>query len=353
MNTEQITKLERSIQNMRDKTSRIYFLVQDTQGNAKASVSYIYDMALSLKRSGYNSIILHEKNDYIGVSEWLGEEYMDELPHKSIDGQNLEVSPEDLIVIPEIYGFIMDQITKLPCGKIVLSQSYDYIFETLQPGQTWSQLGFLKCITTSEKQKEYIESVMRNVSVDVIEPVISDKFKKSEHPPKTIIAIHTREHRDTINLVKTFYTKYPQYRWITFRDLRGLTMSDFANGVKEAFVSVWIDLTGSFGTFPLESMKCGVPTIGLVPNMVPDWMNEDNGIWINNQNMTVDVVSDFIQNWLEDNINPELYTNMESSVSKFTNKSDFESNTVSIFDKMISTRMESFSEQLNKLETIE
>jgi hypothetical protein len=353
MNTEQITKLEKSIQNMRDKTSRIYFLVQDTKGNAKASVSYIYDMALSLKRSGYNSIILHEKNDYIGVSEWLGEEYMDELPHKSIDGQNLEVSPEDLIVIPEIYGFIMDQITKLPCGKIVLSQSYDYIFETLQPGQTWSQLGFLKCITTSEKQKEYIESVMRNVSVDVIEPTISDKFKKSEHPPKTIVAIHTREHRDTINLVKTFYTKYPQYRWITFRDLRGLTMSDFANGIKEAFVSVWIDPTGSFGTFPLESMKCGVPTIGLVPNMVPDWMNEDNGIWINNQNMTVDVVSDFIQNWLEDNINPELYTNMESSVSKFTNKSDFESNTVSIFDKMISTRMESFSEQLNKLETIE
>jgi len=337
MNTEQITKLEKSIQNMVDKLSRIYFLVQDTRGNAKASVSYIYDMALTLKRNGYNSIILHEKNDYMGVSDWLGEEYMDELPHH----------------IPEIYGFIMDQITKLPCGKIVISQSYDYIFETIQQGQTWSQLGFLKCITTSEKQKDYTESVMRNVSVDVIEPVISVKFNKSEYPAKTIIAIHTREHRDTINLVKTFYTKYPQYRWITFRDLRGLTVSEFSNGIKEAFVSVWIDQNSSFGTFPLESMKCGVPVIGLVPNMVPEWMNEDNGIWINNQNMVIDVISDFIQNWLEDNINPELYTTMESSVSKVTNKSDFDNNVVSIFGKMISTRIESFSEQLNKLETIE
>jgi glycosyltransferase involved in cell wall biosynthesis len=100
-------------------------------------------------------------------------------------------------------------------------------------------------------------------------------------------------------------------------------------------------------------MKCGVPVIGLVPNMVPEWMNEDNGIWINNQNMVVDVISDFIQNWLEDNINPELYTTMESSVSKVTNKSDFDNNVVSIFGKMISTRIESFSEQLNKLETIE
>lgn len=353
MNSEQITKLEKSIQNMRDKVCRIYFLVQDTKGNAKASVSYIYDMALTLKRNGYNSIILHEKNDYEGVSEWLGEEYMEELTHRSIDGQNLEISPEDLIIIPEIYGFIMDQITKLPCGKIVISQSYDYIFETLQPGQTWSQLGFLKCITTSEKQKDYIESVMRNVSVDVIEPIISEKFYKSEFPSKTIVSIHTREHRDTINLVKAFYTKYPQYRWITFRDLRGLTTSDFANGIKESFVSVWIDEISSFGTFPLESMKCGVPTIGLVPNMVPDWMNEDNGIWINNKNMIIDVISDFVQNWLEDNINPELYTNMESSVSKFTNRSEFDDKVLSIFDKMIFTRIESFSEQLNKLETIE
>ena len=57
----------------------------------------------------------------------------------------------------------MDQITKLPCGKVVLCQAYDHIFETLQPGQTWSQLGFHKCITTSEKQKEYVGSAMRNI----------------------------------------------------------------------------------------------------------------------------------------------------------------------------------------------
>jgi len=31
-----------------------------------------------------------------------------ELPHKPIEGQNLEISPEDFIVIPEIFGFIMD-----------------------------------------------------------------------------------------------------------------------------------------------------------------------------------------------------------------------------------------------------
>ena len=158
MTNEQISKLEMAILNMEEKKSRIYFLVQDTKGNAKASVKYIYQMAMSLKKSGYNAIILHEKPDYFGVSSWLDESYMNELEHKPIEGTNLEVSPEDLIVVPELYGFIMEQIKKLPCGKIVLSQSYDYIFDTLQPGDTWSQFGFLKCITTSEKQKEYLEN---------------------------------------------------------------------------------------------------------------------------------------------------------------------------------------------------
>lgn len=352
MTNEQISKLELAISNMKEKKSRIYFIVQDTKGNAKASVKYIYDLAMSLKSAGYNPIMLHEKPEYHGVSDWLGENYM-EIEHRPIEGSNLEISPDDLIIIPELYGFIMDQITNLPCGKIVLSQGYDFVFETLQPGQTWNSLGFLKCITTSEKQKEYLEGAMRNVSYDVIEPYISDDFVKNEFPPKTIINIHTRDHRDTINLIKHFYAKFPQYRWITFRDLRGLSQNEFANAMKESFVSVWVDQTSSFGTFPLESMKMGIPVIGLVPDLVPSWMNENNGIWINNKTILVDVISDFIQNWLEDNLNPELFTEMEKTVSNLITKEDFDKNVVSLFEKLIKTRLESFESQLNKLQTVE
>lgn len=353
MNQEQISKLENSIENMKNKTMRIYFLVQDTKGNAKASVRYIYQMAMSLKKSGYNTIILHEKPDYFGVSSWLDESYMNELEHKPIEGTNLEVSPEDLIVVPELYGFIMEQIKKLPCGKVVLSQSYDYIFDTLQPGDTWSQFGFLKCITTSEKQKEWIKNTMRSVSIDVVEPVISDNFKKQVLPPKTVINIHTRDHRDTTNTIKAFYSRFPQYRWFTFRDLRGLSESDFSEKMKDSFVSIWVDPIAGYGTFPLESIKMGIPVIGVVPNMVPEWMNENNGIWINNPNILVDVIADFIQNWLEDNINPELYTEMEKTSEKLITVEKFEENVNNVFNEMIQTRLNTFSEQLTKLETIE
>ena len=352
MNSEHIKKLEKSIQSMKDKKSRIYFVVQDTKGNAKASVRYTYQVAYTLYKNGYNPIILHETKEYFGVTDWLGEKYMNDLQHKSIEEGNLEISPDDLLIIPEIFGYIMDQVKNLPCGKIVLTQAYDHIFETLEPGQTWSQLGFYKCITTSEVQKEHIDKLMRKISFDVINPVISETFVKSDYPAKTIIAVHSRDQRDTVNLIKQFYARFPQYRWIRLVDLRGLTESEFANSMKDCFLSVWMDQTSAFGTFPLESMKMGIPVIGLIPNLQPEWLSEDNGLWIANKNTIVDVMADFVQNWLEDNINPELYTEMEKTVENYSSIENFESQVMSVFTEILDTRMKSFEEQLNKLETI-
>ena len=247
----------------------------------------------------------------------------------------------------------MPQVSKLPCAKIVFSQAYDHIMETLQPGESWSQFGFNKCITTSENQRKYLDSVMKGVSFDILEPILSDKFEKQVYPPKPIFAIHTRDQRETANFIKTFYVKYPQYRWVTFRDLRGLSEKEFATALSECFCSVWIDQTSSFGTFPLESMKCGVPVIGLAPYMVPEWMNEDNGIWVGNRNQVLDVMVEFLHNWLEDNIADKLYEGMEKTASQFSNMENFTKTTKSLFERYTVTRLGNFQEQLNKLQQTE
>jgi hypothetical protein len=243
----------------------------------------------------------------------------------------------------------MDQVKNLPCGKIVLTQSYAYMLETLQPGQTWNQYGFFKTITTSETQKNQISKVMRNQSFDIIEPYISDVFKKRELPPLPIVGIHSREQEDTINLIKTFYLRFPQYRWFTFRDLRGLSQEEFANAISECFVTVWMDRQSGYGTFPLESMKVGNPVIGLTPNLVPEWMNETNGIWIKDELLLPDVIADWIQNWLEDNISEEMYQNIQQTVEKLPTKEQFENKTIEIFTSYLETRAQSMEEQISKL----
>lgn len=339
-----------SIDNLKNKKNRLYFMVQDTKGNAKGSIRFIYQIAMTLKKQGFNSIILHEKNDYFGVDKWLGQNFMSELPHKSLEEQNLEISPEDFIILPEIFGYVMEQIKEMPCGKIVLTQSYRYMLETLQPGQTWNQFGFLKCITTNVKQKEYIESVMRGVSVDVLEPKISEPFSNNGIPPMPVIAVHSREQSDTINIIKAFYLKFPQYRWFTFRDMRGLSEKEFASSLKECFLGVWVDRESGFGTFPLECMATGVPVIGLLPDLQPVWAKENNGIWVDDLVLMPDFIADFAQNWLEDNIKPELYEEMALTAEEYKNFNLFETKTIELFTNYINTRLEAFESQISKIE---
>ena len=316
MDQNTIQKVEKSIEILKNSQSRVFFLVQDTKGNAKGATRHIYQMAKALKDNGLNPVILHESNDYTGVESWLGEGYM-EMEHVSIEGQNLQISPEDFVVIPELYGHVMEQLKDLPCGKIVLAQAYDHIFETLQPGTTWSQYGFLKCITTNEKQLEQIKSYIKNVSFDVIEPLIPSKFDKKPKPSKPIVSIHTREQRDTMKIIKGFYLKYPQYRWITFRDMSR------------------------------------TPVIGKVPNLKPDWMNEKNGIWTYELNNMVDIIAEFVQNWLEDNISDQLYDECLLTAETYKDESLFNNKVTGLFTEYMNTRLGFFETQLDKLKVEE
>ena len=247
----------------------------------------------------------------------------------------------------------MEQLKNLPCGKIVLCQSYDYMLETLSPGVSWTNYGFFKCITTSEEQKKYISNVMKSVSIDVISPNIPTVFAKKEKPSKPIISIHTREQRDTAKIIKTFYLKYPQYRWLTFRDMRGIKQEDFSKFLKESFVSVWVDYESGFGTFPIESMISGTPVIGKAPALRPEWMTDENGIWTYQFNEIVDILANLTQNWLEDNISDKLYENMELTGKKYQNEKSFNDTIVSTFSEYFDNRINMFSSQLEKIKVTE
>lgn len=348
MDLETQKKVQNSIENLATKQAKIFFLVQDTKGNAKASIRQIYLIAKSLKNNGFNPHILHESKNYTSVDSWLGEGY-DDIPHVIIETGDLRISPEDFVVIPEIFGHALEQLSNIPSGKIILLQAYDHMLETLTPGASWSQYGFVKCITTTQDQKDYVSKIMRNTSFDIIEPHIPTIFNKKEKPPKPFISIHTREPRNTAKIIKTFYLKYPQFRWVTFRDMRGLIQEEFAENLKECFVSIWVDDESGFGTFPIESMASGTPVIGKVPNMKPSWMTDYNGVWTYDFNNIVDILAEFIQNWLEDNISESLYEHGFNTAEKYQDINMFETKIDMLFSSYLETRKNTFVEQLEKI----
>jgi hypothetical protein len=100
-------------------------------------------------------------------------------------------------------------------------------------------------------------------------------------------------------------------------------------------------------------MVSGTPVIGKIPNLKPEWMDESNGIWTYQYNEIIDVLANFTQNWLEDNISPQLYEKMLESSKKYQDGSKFENDVIETFNKYFETRSKLFSDQLDKLKISE
>jgi hypothetical protein len=276
-NKEKIEKLNTILERFKENKSIIYFLTYDTKNNARASVKYIYDLAKTLNENSIKAKLLVEDKTYTGVSGWLGDEYND-IEIVSMKDDKITINLDDMVVVPEYYTNSLEQLAGINCIKVMLIQQRSYIFENLQLGQKWSNYGFDMVITTTESTKKYILDYFPESLVFIIPPIISDIFKKSDKPQKPFIAISCRDRIKHKKIISEFYLKYPQLRWVNFKDMVQLTYEEFANSLKECMVSVWVDEDSTFGTFPLESMKCEVPVIGKIPNIEPDWLNE-NGIW--------------------------------------------------------------------------
>jgi len=363
---EQLVSL---IEKLESKDFGFYFFTLDTKGNPVASIAYIYEQVKWLNHLGYKAYIMHEKNDYklkmdpadpsstMGISDWLGEEYAN-LPHISIEQQNLNLSATDFIIIPEVFSSVMKQVANFPCKKIVLSQAYGYILELLGVGDRWDRTyGFTDVITTSKEQAAYINELFRGIKTHIVPPSIPDYFKPTDKIKKPIIAIVTREQSDVLKLVKSFYLQYPMYNWVSFKELRGLPKETFAKELGEACLAIWVDDVSGFGTFPVEAIECETPVIGKIPNLIPGWMEKenegseitlkDNGIWTNNILSIPTLISKYLEMWLEDSVPQELLKSLNESKGQYTEEKQ-KDKIKEVYDGLVLNRKREFESLLEK-----
>jgi hypothetical protein len=333
---EQLGQVKTVLENLETKNFNLYFFTLDTKGNPTAGIANIYEHVKLLNELGYNAAILHEKNDYKikgdeegnGVADWLGDEYAN-IPHISIESQTLNVTPADFIIIPEIFSNIMDQVKGFPCKKVVFSQSYDYLLELLPIGKRWNtDYGFNDVITTSTKQAIYLSNLFPSLNTHVVPVSIPSYFKGSDKPKMPIVALHTRNQGDAAKIAKSFYLQYPIYKWVTFKELRGLSRQNFATELGKACLAVWIDDSAGFGTFPLEAIETNTPVIGKMPNLIPEWMEtvdeegnvsiKNNGVWTNTTLNIPELIATYIKVWLEDSVPSDLVEGIKNSQGQYT-----------------------------------
>ncbi len=363
---EQIEKIKISLDKLVNKKSKFLFVIPESQSPV-ASVYEMYFHATVVKNLGYEVIVMVEKGDYI-PPVWIEKELTDH-KHMAMSDPKIMVGPEDIMVIPEVYSNVMEQTKNLPCLRVGLLQSVDYMTNSLIPGTDWSSFGIKNVITTSQSLKEWLETFYGKGKYDIktYNIGIPEYFEKSEIPQKPVISVIGRNANEISKFVKLFFSKYPQYNWVTFDPMvtkskppQPMRRIDFAKRLQGNFAAVWIDRISSFGTFPLECMKSGTIPICLKPDIMPEYMIERDengvgvkavdgaGVWTENYYDLPVLTGEVLMKFLDDAISPEIYDVMEKLASKY-NQIDSEARLSEIYSELINQRISLFENALQPI----
>ena len=354
---EMIKMVEENIDKLDKKDFNVYFFVLDTKGNPSGSIEYIYDTALYLFRKGYKVTMIHQEKDFVGVSDWLGSEY-DEIPHKNVETENVDIGPCDFLFIPEIFANVMGQTKRLPCKRVIIMQNYNHLCEFMPVGVTPFDMNINEVVTTTETQEKIIQDYFPGIKTHVVAPKIKSIFRKSNSPKKLIINIVSKNQSDVNRIVKPFYWKYPIYKWVSFRDLRTVTQDVFANALREAAITIWVDDKTNFGYSALEAMRSGSILLAKVPETLTDWNVEetDDGkvltdacLWFDSIDSLPRMIASLVRTWTMDELSETIYKNLDTFNDVYT-KEQQEEAIDDVYEKnLFANRKRDFEEVLVQL----
>ena len=366
-----LERIDEAISKLEINDFCFYFFVVDCKNVPNGSIQYIYQLAKTLNDKNYKVKMLYQlENEYdneeleelkrkekpiderrvfTGVGEWLGEEYM-QLEHLNISKQEWTVSPSDFLFIPEVFSSLMKQTYqyKAPCKRIVLLHNYDYITEFIPFSDEWGTYGIHDVMANTKAQGDLISSVFPYVNVKILNPYISNIFRKPIKPKKLIVNIISKKTEDVNKIMKQFYWKYPMYKFISFRDLRGYPKETFAEFLQESAITVWIDNETPFGYSAIEAIKTGNIVIGKVPEHMPEWMGDENGlfnngVWTYDLNTIPDILSRVLGSWMQDRIPETLCENMDNVDNLYTFEG-YQNNVNEIINGYINDRINELKE---------
>jgi hypothetical protein len=352
-----IARIEEEIAKIANKENNIYFFVLDTKGNPSGSLEYIYKLALILSENEYHvGMLYQEDGDFVGVKDWLGEKYAS-LPHYDLVKDEISVSPSDILFIPEIFSNVMMQTKKLPCKRIALLQNYDFMVEQMPLSAQWGDVGIMECICNTELNSDLIKDVFPYVKTTVIKPYIDPMFGKTNEPKKLIINIVAKEQTDINKIIKPFYWKYPMYKWVSFRDLRGFPKELYAQYLRESIATIWVDDNTSFGYTPLEAMACGNIVMAKTTDLTQEWMETEDGLglndsclWFDTFHETPKLIASVVRAWVTDNVPEEVFTAAEKSLSLYSK--DATSNAwLTYIDGVLDTRKNEMESLITHIKT--
>lgn len=327
----QIKKIEAEIKRIDDNENTFYFFIIDSKGCPSGDLAYIYNLALISQKNGKNVKMLYqlqdEKDEFIGVDGWLGEEYAS-LPHENIASSDVHMAPSDVLFIPEIFTNVMEETHKshLPCKRIVITQNYDFVVDQLPFSRQWGDYNIMESMVKTDVLGDMVKELFPYVKTTTVNPFIHNKFFKVNTPKKLVVNIIAKDDNDVNKIIKPFKLKYPIFKFVSFVRCNQMPQDVFAENLRNNFATIWVDRENYFGLSALEALKSGSIVIAKTTDITQEWMvNDDNDktlsnccLWFDTIHEVHKILANVVRAWMDDNVPCILEQSADKAVEKYT-----------------------------------
>ncbi|MBF0451601.1 MAG: glycosyltransferase [Candidatus Magnetomorum sp.] len=216
-----------------------------------AGMSRLYNHVNILTKNGFDAAILHANKGFI----------LEDQPSVPICYSRIQEG--DIVVIPESYPGIMNEIKAYPIRRFAIALSWTYLFETLPDDMDWRHFHIERAMVVSPFIGQLIEWSM-NIPVHLIHAGLDDSlYFMDASSKKTWISYIQRKGTLVPYLKRILKARNSDYvdriQWIP---LENLSETDYAAIIRQSAIFLNVSTAEGLVSSCLKAMKCGTIVAG-------------------------------------------------------------------------------------------
>jgi glycosyltransferase involved in cell wall biosynthesis len=229
----------------------VYYLCPD-HAAPSGGVRAIYRHVDILNAAGRPAAVLHHREGF--SCEWF------EHSTRILGAGAVRLGPNDVLVVPEIYGPHLDLLPQGP-RLVVFNQNAYLTFEHLGTRQQLGYERFAAALTVSEDSAEYLRFAFPSLAVSVVSNAIDPEvFCPADDPPPRRIAMMPRKRpEDAAQIRRLLGARFRGWQIVS---ISSSSEREVAEALRSAPIFLALGKREGFGLPAAEAMACGCFVVG-------------------------------------------------------------------------------------------
>jgi glycosyltransferase involved in cell wall biosynthesis len=229
----------------------VYYLCPD-YSVPSGGIRAIYRHVDILNQAGVEAAVLHHSNGF--ACRWF------EHDTRTLGVPAVQISPADVLVVPEIYGPFLDRLPRTP-RLVAFSQNAYLTFEHVPPGPSPPYGIFAAALTVSADSAEYLRFAFPGLEVSIVPNGIDPAVfhPRPEPPPRRLALMPRKRHEEAEEILRLLGERLRG--WEVVR-IEGASEAEAAAALRSAPIFLALGRREGFGLPAAEAMASGCLTVG-------------------------------------------------------------------------------------------